>query len=117
MAKQRVYRHDIRCPRCGSNWMPKDGVSRGRQVYACGDCKHRHVPGGRFRRFSDAEKDTAIAMYTDGSSLSAAARTVGASLTAVRAWVKKRGPARSGGGGSVSGGGQAGAWACGRRER
>ena len=89
--------------------MPKDGVSRGRQAYACGDCKHRHIPSGEFRRFSDAEKDMAIAMRVDGSSLSAIARTIGASLTAVRAWVEKRGPARLGAGGNESGGVQPGA--------
>ena len=25
---QRIYRHDLRCPHCGSNWLPKDGCSR-----------------------------------------------------------------------------------------
>ena len=24
MARGRVYRHDVRCPHCGSNWMRKD---------------------------------------------------------------------------------------------
>ncbi len=30
---QRDYRHDLRCPHCGSNWMPKYGTSRGKQTY------------------------------------------------------------------------------------
>ena len=30
---QRVYRHDLRCPHCGSNWLPKYGCSRGKQTY------------------------------------------------------------------------------------
>ena len=66
MAKERVYRHDIRCPRCGSNWMRKDGHSRGKQVYACGDCKRKHVAGGKFHHFSDAAKDMAIACTRTG---------------------------------------------------
>ena len=33
MARPRVYRHQARCPECGSNRMPKDGYSKGRQVY------------------------------------------------------------------------------------
>ncbi len=37
MARERTYRHDIRCPDCGSNWMRKDGLSRGKQSYRCGD--------------------------------------------------------------------------------
>ena len=28
MARERSYRHDIRCRHCGSNWMPKDGHTR-----------------------------------------------------------------------------------------
>ena len=37
MARPCAYNHDIRCPECGSNWMPKNGTSKGRQVYRCGD--------------------------------------------------------------------------------
>ena len=34
MARARVYRHDVRCPDCGSNWMRKDGFSNGKQAYS-----------------------------------------------------------------------------------
>ena len=37
MARPRVYRHQVRCPECGSNRMPKDGQSKGRQV-CCPKC-------------------------------------------------------------------------------
>ena len=37
MARPRVYRHQVRCPECGSNWMPKDEHSKGRQV-CCPKC-------------------------------------------------------------------------------
>ena len=30
----RVYRHDVRCPDCGSNWMRKDGLSSGKLMEA-----------------------------------------------------------------------------------
>ena len=33
MARSRVYRHDIRGPECGSNWMRKNGFTNGRQAY------------------------------------------------------------------------------------
>ena len=33
MARARVYRLDVRCPGCGSNWMRKDGFSGGRPAY------------------------------------------------------------------------------------
>ena len=35
MAKPRVYRHDALCSKCGSNWVKKDGHSRGKQQYKC----------------------------------------------------------------------------------
>ena len=34
MARERSYRHDVRCRHGGSNWMPKDGRTHGQQ--ACG---------------------------------------------------------------------------------
>ena len=40
----RAYRDDLSCPRCDSNWLPKAGRSRGRQMYRCGSCSHRFTP-------------------------------------------------------------------------
>ena len=36
MARSRVYRHNVRCPDCCSNWMRMDGFSNGRPAYRCG---------------------------------------------------------------------------------
>ena len=71
MARRRVYRHNIRCSACGSSRMRMDGFSNGRQAYSCGDCRRRYVPGGAYRRPGPAVKAQAIAMYIEGSSLSA----------------------------------------------
>ncbi len=38
MARARAYRHDVRCPDCGSNRMAKAGHSKDRQRFKCGDC-------------------------------------------------------------------------------
>ena len=91
MARRRVYRHNVRCPDCGSNWMRMDGFSNGRQAYSCGDCRRRYVPGGAYRRPGPAVKAQAIAMYIEGSSLSAIGRVLGYSAPAVLGWVKKGG--------------------------
>ena len=95
MARPRVYHHDVRCPECGSNWMPKDGTSKGRQVYHCGDCGRRTIPDAAYQRPSAADKKRALAMYQEGSSLSAIARIFGVSVQAVSKWVKKGGWARA----------------------
>ena len=61
-----------RCPRpeCGSNWMPKDGTSKGRQVCHCGNCGRRTIPDAAYQRPGAADKERALAMSQEGSSLS-----------------------------------------------
>ena len=72
-----VYRHDVRCPECSSNWMPKDGTSKGRQVYHCGDCGRRTIPDAAYQRPGGVDKERALAIYREGGSLSAIARIFG----------------------------------------
>ena len=87
MAKARVYRQDTLCPLCGSNWVKKDGHSRGKQQFKCNQCGKKHQEGAK-RRFTAARKAQAIKMCADGMTLTAAARAVGASITTVSKWVK-----------------------------
>ena len=94
MARRRVYRHDIRCPDCGSNRMRRDGFSNGRPAYRCGDCQHGYAPGGAYRRPGPAVKEQGIARYVEGSSLSAIGRLLGYTPAAVLGWVKKGGAPR-----------------------
>ena len=95
MARPRVYRHQARCPECGSNWMPKDGHSKGRQVYHCGDCSRHYIPEAAYHRPSAANKEHAMAMYLEGSSLRAIGRVFGVSAQAASVWCgSKRGGAR-----------------------
>ena len=91
MARARAYRHDIRCRHCGSDWMPKDGHTRGRQVYKCGDCKRKYTADAAQPRFPEQVKLQAVQMCIEGASISAAARVVGASAASVSGWLKKRG--------------------------
>ena len=90
MAKARVYRHDALCPKCGSNWVKKDGHSRGKQQYKCNQCGKKRQEGAK-HRFADERKEQAVKMCAEGMSLSATARVMGASVTTVSKWVKKRG--------------------------
>ena len=92
MAKARVYRHDALCPKCGSNWVKKDGRSRGKQIYK--RYQRRKRQEGAKHRFTDAQKAQAIKMCAEGMSLSATARVVGASAPTVSNRGKKRALAR-----------------------
>ncbi len=89
MARARTYSQDVHCPHCGSDWMRKNGHSRGKQVYSCGNCKRRHIPDAAYRRPNEALKALAIEMYAEGSSLNAIGRILGYSATAVQGWIKK----------------------------
>ena len=91
MARARDYRHDVRCPHCGSNWMPKDGFDQGRQRYRCGECRRRHIPGGAWLHPSREVKERALPMYVAGSSLSAVSRVMKVSVPSVSSWVKRGG--------------------------
>ena len=89
MARPRIYRHDLRCPHCGSNWLPTYGRSPGKRTYRCGDGHHHFTPEGNRVFRSEAVKGQAIAMYCAGSSLRAIGRVLEVPLLAVYGWVKK----------------------------
>ena len=94
MARERAYRHYIRCRRCGSNWMPKDGHTRGRQVHKRGDCKRKYAADAAQPRFPEQVKRQAVQMRIEDASVSAAARVGGAGAASVSGWVKKGGKLR-----------------------
>ena len=89
---QRAYRDDMQCPHCGSNWLPKAGLSRGKQTYRCGECLHRFTPDGNRSYYSEEIKRQAIAMYTEGMGYAAISRVLGVKAETVYSWVKKSAP-------------------------
>ena len=89
MGRPRTYRHDMKCPHCGSNWLPKAGLSRGKQTYRCGDCRYRFTPDGNRHYYPEHTIRQALAMYSEGMSMSAVARSMGIKLGTVFMWVKK----------------------------
>ena len=91
MARERSYRHYIRYRRCGSNWMPKDGHPRGRQVHKRGDCKRKYTADAAQPRFPEQTKRQAVQMRIEGASISATARVVGVAAPSVSGWVEKGG--------------------------
>ena len=88
MAKARVYRHDALCPKCGSNWVKKDGHSCGKRQYKRNQCGKKRQEGAK-HRFTDERKAQSVKMRAEGMSLSATVRVVGASAPTVSMWVKK----------------------------
>ena len=66
MTRERSYRHDVRCRRCGSNWMPKDGHARGQQLYKRGDCKRKQVAYTEPPHFPEHVKRQAAQICIEG---------------------------------------------------
>ena len=89
MGKPRSYRHNLRCPYCGSNWLPKAQRSKGKQTYRCGDCRYRFTPDGNRHYYSEKVKRQVLSMYAEGSSISAIAKVMNVKLATVFSWVKK----------------------------
>ena len=56
--------------------MPKDGRSRGKRTYRCGDCKRRYAPDGDRHFYSSEVIDLALAMYTEGASVASIGRAM-----------------------------------------
>ena len=91
MARARAYRHDVRCPHCGSNWMAKYGKSNGKQTYMCQECYHRYTPAGKQHKYPEAVKRQAIQMYCEGNGVSAISRVLNVKTGTVYSWIQKRG--------------------------
>ena len=89
MAGRRACRHDMRCPRRGSNRMLKDGRSRGKRTYHCGDCKRRYAPDDNRHFYSPEVIDRALAMYAEGASAASIGRAMEIKEGTILRWVKK----------------------------
>ena len=69
--------------------MPKDGRSRGKRTYSCGDCKYRYAPDGSRHFYSSKVIDQALAMYAEGASVAATGRAMEINEATALVWVKK----------------------------
>ena len=99
MTRARVYRHDLRCPHCGSNWPPQGRPFPGQADLRCRDCHHRFTPDGNRHCFPEAVKRQALDMYAGGTGITATGRILGVQLATVFSWVKKSPPSPGTGGG------------------
>ena len=66
MAAARSYRDDLQRPHCGSNWLPKDGRSRGKQTRRCRLCHYRFTPDGNRHYYPEQVKEQARAYPLSG---------------------------------------------------
>ena len=79
------------CPKTDN---PKAARFVARNAAPGGDCGRRYIPEAAYHLPSAANKERAMAMYREGSSLRAIGRVFGVSAQAVSVWVKKGGAPR-----------------------
>ena len=89
--RPRTYRHDIRCPECGSNWIVKNGKQKGKQTYLCRDCLRRFTPEAERIHHPKSKKKQAISMFCEGMPISAISRILGVKYTTTHSWIYRKG--------------------------
>jgi len=82
----------MRCPKCGSTHIRKNGIKSGKQNHICVDCKRQFIdnydpPQG----YSDEIKAMCLKMYLNGMGFRAIERVTGVHHTTVITWVKPAG--------------------------
>jgi transposase len=81
----------MKCPKCNSNQLTKDGIVRGLQRHKCKDCGFRHTVERRSGTGSDAEKRLALALYLEGLGFRSIGRILKYSQVAIMNWIREFG--------------------------
>ena len=89
MTAARYYRDDLQRPQCGSNRLPKDGRSLGKQTCRCRLCHYRFTTDGNRHCYSEQVKEQAIDRYDEGMAIAAISRVLEVKPGTVYEWVKK----------------------------
>lgn len=80
----------MRCPRCESEKVKKNGTSHtGKQNYYCHDCKRQFLDGGQAWFVSDEKKNLVNRLLLERISLSGISRVVGVSETWLYNYIKE----------------------------
>lgn len=98
MARERAYRHDIRCRPCGSNWLPKAGLCVASSPTVAASASTDSLSKAIAATIPRQSKAQAIAMHTVSMGYYAISRVLGASLRPIHSWIYvgvRRGDARN----------------------
>ena len=79
----------MRCPKCNSEELVRDGFLKGRQRYLCKSCKYRHSVQEIGKPAS--LKRQALILYLEGLGFRSIGRLLGVSNVSVLNWIRKYG--------------------------
>ena len=76
----------MKCKRCGSEGINKNGKRNGVQCYLCKDCRHQFI--SEFGRHADWEVKMAVSLYAVGLSFRTIAAMFCVHNTTIYRWIK-----------------------------
>lgn len=79
----------MRCPRCESIRVNKNGRKKDKQNYICVDCKKQFIDTYDRRGYSQEIKEECLSMYADGMGFRAIERIKGVHHTTIISWVEQ----------------------------
>jgi len=90
--RPRKYRHDIRCPECGSNWCVRNGHHpNGKQKFICKDCGRSFTQEAERSKHPLKKKEQALKMLAEGMSISAVSRVLEIPEGTISCWLYREG--------------------------
>ncbi|XGB40353.1 MAG: IS1 family transposase [Cyanobacteria bacterium LVE1205-1] len=82
----------MKCPKCGSEHIRKNGIQKGKQNHICAECGRQFInPSEQTKAFPETTKQTCLKMYLNGMGFRAIERVMGVHHTTVIDWVKQKG--------------------------
>lgn len=81
----------MKCPRCHSEKICKNGHKNGKQRFLCKDCRRQFIQVRSQRGYDEAFKQICLKAYRSGKSFREIERTYGVHHTTVLSWVKQAG--------------------------
>lgn len=79
----------MKCPKCGSTQVSKNGHHHSKQNYICKQCGRQFVKFYNSRGYSDDVKDICLRMYRNGMGFRAIERATGISHNTIINWVRQ----------------------------
>ena len=83
------YNLGMKCPRCNSRKISKNGRHRGKQRYKCKECNRQFLEFSTTVGYDRQTKEQCLKMYVNGMGFRAIERVTGVHLSTVISWVKK----------------------------
>lgn len=82
----------MKCPKCGSEHIRKNGTKQGQQNHICVECGRQFInPSAQTKTYPETIKQNCLKMYLNGMGFRAIERVTGVHHTTVIYWVRQKG--------------------------